>query len=275
MSGLTFPLPKSVRTRIAWRGIADPLIDWALIVLGFVLAADGSVWGVGMGVLLIGSGQHRLAVLGHEGAHYLLFANRRLNNVVSNVLCMYPLGTTVESYRVWHFDHHRHVGTDHDPELGVKDGWKYRTPMPHWKIGLLALTDLAGFGIAELLRLQWVLRPRSRRSWTGLITFWSAIVGIAWMFGAWMLPTVWLVSLVTVFWALHRVRALSEHTEIQGTHRFRPHPLLRFALFPHGTWMHYEHHKWPSVPRYHLHTVREFDAEEAVVDFRSILSRMS
>lgn len=275
MNGTTRTLPAIVRTRIAWRGIVDPLLDWVPIVLGFVLVFHGSIWGIGLGILLIGSCQHRLAILGHEGAHYLLFRSRRLNNAVSNILCMYPLGTTVESYRAWHFDHHRHVGTDHDPELGVKNGWKYRTPMPRWKIGLLALSDLLGLGGVELLRLQWVLRPTSGRSLAGLMTYWSVVAGVAWILDLWVLPLVWLVSLVTVFWALHRVRALSEHTEIHGTHRFRPHPLLRFALFPHGTWMHYEHHKYPSVPRYHLGTVRDIDVEETVVDFLSVLSRMS
>ena len=32
-----------------------------------------------MAVCLVGALQHRLAGLGHEGAHYILFRNRRLN----------------------------------------------------------------------------------------------------------------------------------------------------------------------------------------------------
>jgi len=268
-------LPPLVRRRIVWRGAVDPLLDWIVITLGFVLADSGSVWGIGLGVLLVASGQHRLAVLGHEGVHYLLFRNRRLNNLVSNILCMYGLGTTIESYRAWHFDHHRHVGTPLDPELGVKIGWKYRTPMPPWKIALLTVMDCLGFGIVELLRLQWKIRPRTARSRAGLIGFWSVVISIVWICDQWFLLGVWMISLVTLFWALFRIRALSEHTDITGTHRFQPHMLFRFALFPHGTWMHYEHHKWPSVPRYHLRKVRAIDTDDPVVDFQSVLSRLS
>src|SRR5438045_4205243 len=43
-----------------------------------------------LAVLLIGAGQHRLTTLGHEASHYTLFKNRKLNELASDFLCMFP-----------------------------------------------------------------------------------------------------------------------------------------------------------------------------------------
>jgi fatty acid desaturase len=63
--------------------------------------------------LCIGAGQHRLATLTHEAAHYILFRNRLLNDFVSEWFCMFPLFGTTHSYRVQHLGHHQYPN---DPE---------------------------------------------------------------------------------------------------------------------------------------------------------------
>jgi len=68
---------------------------------------------VGMGIV-----QHRLAGLVHEGAHHILFKNRLLNELASDLLCMFPLFSTTSQYRVMHLGHHDYVNDwEHDPEL--------------------------------------------------------------------------------------------------------------------------------------------------------------
>ena len=73
---------------------------------------------VGLAVVLIGACQHRLAGLGHEGSHHVLFRNRWLNELVADWVCMFPLFTTTDHYRSLHLGHHRWVN-DHekDPEF--------------------------------------------------------------------------------------------------------------------------------------------------------------
>ncbi len=94
---------------------------WWLIPAGFVAT------------FLVGVMQHRLAMLGHEGSHYVLFRNRQLNEVASNWLCFYPLWSLTHNYRVQHFAHHQHVN---DPELDpvviemMTSGNYFRYPMP-------------------------------------------------------------------------------------------------------------------------------------------------
>ncbi len=42
-------------------------------------------------IILIGAGQHQLSGLAHEGVHHILFKNRLLNDLASDLLTMFPL----------------------------------------------------------------------------------------------------------------------------------------------------------------------------------------
>ncbi len=46
---------------------------------------------LGLGIVLVGAIQHRLAGLGHEAAHYSLLKNKLLNDLVGDVFCMFPI----------------------------------------------------------------------------------------------------------------------------------------------------------------------------------------
>jgi fatty acid desaturase len=64
--------------------------------------------------LCVGATQHRLATFTHEAAHYVLFHNRLLNELVSEWFCMFPVLGTTHPYRVQHIGHHQYPN---DPEL--------------------------------------------------------------------------------------------------------------------------------------------------------------
>lgn len=73
---------------------------------------------VAVTIVLIGAIQHRLAALGHEGSHHMLFRHRWLNELVADWLCMFPLFTTTDHYRSLHLGHHRWVNDlERDPEF--------------------------------------------------------------------------------------------------------------------------------------------------------------
>ncbi len=71
-----------------------------------------------LAMVLIGGIQHRLAGLGHEASHYSFMKNRFLNDFVPDVLCMFPLMTTVHFYRLFHMAHHQFTNDpERDPDL--------------------------------------------------------------------------------------------------------------------------------------------------------------
>ncbi|MDF1752318.1 MAG: fatty acid desaturase [Verrucomicrobiales bacterium] len=84
-------------------------------------------------VLMTGSLMHRIGLLGHEASHGLLHSNRKWNDLLSDLLCFYPLWSSTDSYRNKHLGHHLHPNDpDRDPNMaGEKTEALYaRFPMP-------------------------------------------------------------------------------------------------------------------------------------------------
>src|SRR3954470_8108492 len=72
-----------------------------------------------LAVMVIGARQLGLAILMHDAAHGLLFANRRLNEWAGTWLCASPVFTSLTLYRPYHLTHHRHTQQAEDPDLGL------------------------------------------------------------------------------------------------------------------------------------------------------------
>src|SRR5262245_2888070 len=80
-----------------WLHLGGSYLFLALVIGGTIAfyherAALGLAWLWNVAVTfvavqLIGIGQHRLVMLGHEASHYLLFRHRLLNELASDWLC--------------------------------------------------------------------------------------------------------------------------------------------------------------------------------------------
>ena len=68
-------------------------------------------------VVVIGSRQLGLAVLMHEGGHWLLFPRSTVNTQVARWLCAFPIWTDLGRYRRRHHLHHRYTQQPDDPDL--------------------------------------------------------------------------------------------------------------------------------------------------------------
>lgn len=66
-----------------------------------------------LAILVVGASQHQLAGATHEATHHILFRNRRLNELVSDWLCMFPLFSSTYIFRLHHLAHHQFIN---DPE---------------------------------------------------------------------------------------------------------------------------------------------------------------
>jgi fatty acid desaturase len=237
-------------------------IDWGWIALAMGLAIHVAPhWlTVPLALFIIGTRQHAIAVLAHDAAHFRYHPNKRINDLLGNAFSLWPIGLTIEGYRGFHLEHHKHNGKHHeDPEFQIRRGWYYRLPTGPAKFCGMFATDLAGFGLPELIKVSWAVRPRRWRDGLGLLLFWAGVLTVCAAVGAWMYLLLWFVALCTTFYAVFRVRAWSEHQGIDGTHRFHAGPLLRFVFWPHHTYCHYEHHRWPAIPCFNLPAARQRD----------------
>ena len=83
-----------------------------------VVAEQGLGWwwnipATAVAVLIMGATQHQLGGIVHEGTHFILFENRKLNELASDWLGAFPIYTSTYAFRLHHLAHHQFVN---DPE---------------------------------------------------------------------------------------------------------------------------------------------------------------
>jgi fatty acid desaturase len=241
--------------------LAAVLRNWFVIVLTIAAAWElDRILVYALAVLVIGTRQHALVILQHDGTHYHVSRKKRLNNLAMDFLTAWPLGFSTSGYRRYHLAHHRWQGTAADPELSTygRFAGKWSADANRYQ---LFISDLLGFGAAEVLVL-WDDIMKSRDPKAKLQRYLEIAGMIAWPLGAGGLLTalvgwrlcacvagLWYGSLLTSFFAAFRLRAYSEHIGSEGTHRWRQPALWRRLLYlPENTWLHWEHHAWPGIP---------------------------
>ncbi len=74
-------------------------------------------------IVVIGASQHQFGGAVHEGTHYMLFADRKLNELASDWFAAFPLFTSTYQFRLHHLAHHQFVNDpERDPDIGqLKD----------------------------------------------------------------------------------------------------------------------------------------------------------
>jgi fatty acid desaturase len=255
----------SRRTALPW--MKDAVLDWAVILgaLGVVhLFSNPVTWLLAL--LIIGNRQHALAILGHDGTHFTLSRNRRLNDHLTNLIAFWPIGLTVSGYRTLHFKHHRHAGTEDDPELGHK-----RSRSPQWdlpakpsRILKYALLDIVGGSLPDYLIILKYSKPDKRSEYLPLLCFHAVAITLLAVSELWWAGLLWYAGLVTTFMMSFRLRLWLEHQGTPDTHRLYLNFWQALLLAPHNSWMHWEHHAWPSIPYHRLAEVRRHDTEKPV-----------
>ena len=82
-------------------------------------------------IVLVGAGQHQLSGLAHEGSHHILFKNRLLNDLASDLLCMFPLFSSTHHHRLQHHAHHQFVNDPlRDPDVSQLQTSGHWLPFP-------------------------------------------------------------------------------------------------------------------------------------------------
>lgn len=259
-----------------WRGAAAVLTQWGWIAAAAALALYTGHWLAWLAaIVIIGTRQHALAILGHDAAHHRLFTHRAVNDWAANLLIGFPLGFSLTRYRPFHLAHHRHSFTDQvqDPE------WNYLQADPDlvWPKPAPAATrifacDFLGLNTPTVLRLlkrfsPWLIFWRGRAEEPPLrvseriaLVLFAGLSAIVLTLTNMWLPflLLWIVPLLTVFMAVVRLRTIAEHSglaeseELDATRTVLPSRIEAFLIAPCGVNYHLEHHLYPSVPCYNL-----------------------
>ena len=219
-------------------------------------------------VMVIGGRQLGLAILMHDAAHGLLFADRRLNDSVGSWLCAYPVFTSLMLYRPYHLQHHRFTQQPEDPDLGLSAAF----PVSRRSLRRKILRDLTGqtaylrrgdqirraLGPADLgvvARLGNLWRREKGPLTVNLALFGGLAAAGYW----WLYPVLWLVPLATWYQLASRVRNIAEHAVVPdnddplcNTRTTHANPMIRLLLAPYWVNFHLEHHLFMFVPCWRL-----------------------
>ena len=265
--------------RSAWRASAAVLHDFAVSALAIFLALY--LWPNPLVLLIcivvIGTRQHALFVIAHDAAHYLLYDNRRLNDLVGRACAMLQ-GLSMCTYRVIHRLHHNNLYGELDPDTALHGGYprgkaylvkkllKDLSGFTAWKTyayflgGAPALNTSTNVAVRPLDDTSSRLREEARRDRNLVIVFHLVVLALfAWSGYLVQYLVLWILPLVTVVQAILRLRAIAEHgattdfsSPLTAARTNLGPAWLRWALFPHNVGYHIEHHLYASVPQHNL-----------------------
>jgi fatty acid desaturase len=238
------------------------ILNWALIVLAMHLALNfNHLAGYFLAIFFIGTRQHAIAGLGHEGAHGLVASKKKINDLFTCLFTFWPLVMTLSGYKKFHFQHHRHLGSEKDPELQHKawsqSEWSLPVKKTFWMRQLLK--DLCGLSALEMVKLIKLTLPERKSNLFFLLCCNFSAQLLLLYFGFWPYLLLWHISILTSFWAMFRLRIWIEHMGTNETHRVHIPLLSRIVFAPVGYMYHWEHHHYMKVPFYRMSQIRKLD----------------
>lgn len=245
------------------RNVGSVLLCWLqpLVTIG------GAVW-IGhplaylAAFVLMGPAFARLAILGHEAAHKLLFSNKRWNDAVGRWVIAYPSFVPLDAYRRGHFAHHKDEFGPNEPDMNLYNGY----PITEASFRRKLWRDARGTsGWKNLKGLLGALRsPSSRSIALRIFAMQVPLVVVAVLVGRWWLyPLLWLGPWLTTWRVINRLRSIAEHGGMQRskdrrqtTHHVEQSWLARFWIVPFNTGWHLAHHvdmgvPWRNLPKLH------------------------
>jgi fatty acid desaturase len=304
-------LPREVVQRLTrrspWRATAAIFHD--LVVLAAAIGAGLYFWPNPLALLvcvpIIGTRQHALFVIAHDAAHYLLYQDRVLNDLVGRA-CATLQGLSMCTYRVIHRLHHNNLYGELDPDTALHGGYprgkmylikkllKDLSGLTAWKTyayflgGAPALNTKTNVALRPLDDTSQKLRSEAHNDRNFVIAF-HVVALAAFGVSGYLIEylVLWVLPLVTVVQAILRLRAIAEHgatTDFSSpltAARTNVAPAwLEWLIFPHHVNYHIEHHLYASVPHYNLPALhREMRAHGVlegaeVIAFRATLGKI-
>lgn len=259
---VTFALQYS---RVNLRSMTMILLEWLAIVVTLRVAVAVGDWRLyALACLVIATRQHALFILYHDATHYHISRHRFTNDFLINLAIGVPGAVPVEFYRPLHLEHHRHVGTAHDPErrfLYQKQPWEFQ-PLDTVRLVRQLLGDLLLVNTLRTMRAYRsaggaVVRPTVPLLCATIV--WAVIVALlVYLCGMRvlvLLGALWFGPLFTLGVLLQKIRSFAEHSGGPGvtpgwenwTYAWRVRWLSRLCIWPYHINLHLQHHRNPNV----------------------------
>ena len=252
-------------------------VNFVIIAAAFALPV---LWpnflSVIVAVLLLGGRQLGLAVIYHDCSHSVLFRTRWLNDFVGHWIAGGLLNTSMYAYRNYHLKHHRFAGTAEDPDIPLASQY----PTSRDSLKRKFLRDVSGRTGFKTVAAQ-LKRVRPVRN-APFITSHLVLFGALWSVGLPELYALWWVAHIFVYFAILRLRFISEHgvavDRLSPDARENTSTTVlswweRLFIGPNYVNFHLEHHLSAAVPCYRLSALHRLLAERGFFAAHDCLSR--
>ncbi|MBI2811361.1 MAG: fatty acid desaturase [Candidatus Melainabacteria bacterium] len=271
--------------------IVDLVLNWAGIILAFYLMGHfQSIPVYCLGAVWIGLRLYALFIMGHDGAHFCLNQNHKINDWILRWFILGPMGMELEDGRRNHLLHHKTVGTAADPDRyihslsnknSVSDFLLFCSGLATFKRTVLKITRLpeASSDGSEKLPKAVALKHFLKQRIPIFVT--QPIIILAfWLFNIpiWLYPVLWVAPVYFGVFLPDEIRAFCDHAvavipdEAADQSRLVSFHTSWFeAMFysPYNMNYHAEHHIWPGVPYYNRQEVYKFLKSHPSVTYRS------
>jgi fatty acid desaturase len=223
-----------------------------------------------LALVVVSMRMNALFVVAHESWHYNLFRSRKLNEIAGAIFAAWPTVMPYVHNRTSHWNHHRHVGTERDPDSYA---WAWKDD----ERGLLArelFFTATGLGYAvRIARLVFGLqkpppapgrpprpgmeRAAALREIPRLLLVHLVIFSIFWktMGPLWYFP-LWLFPALGPYPAITGLREFLEHRR-GALIVYRAGPIGRFVFGCFNFHLHAYHHACAAAPWFTLPEYRE------------------
>ena len=185
------------------------------VMLAVTVAATAFLPGVGgppllvaaLGAISIGYWIAYLQLFIHEGAHYNLAPDRADSDRLCDLAISWVIGISVASYRPFHFQHHRALGTTADTE----HSYFFPLNLMFFAKTLLGVR-VPGSGRVAPLKCPDSASGFRSRTMAGAVGAWSDYLA-ALAAGGWWLALAWLVGVGAIFPFFSALRQFLEHRD--------------------------------------------------------------
>ena len=260
-----------------WQGTLMLGGNVALLAAAFALAI---IWPNPLtflaAILIIAGRQLGLSIVLHDSAHKALFRTPRLNEFAGQWIGGAAVDVPLQLYRDYHLNHHRHAGTDKDPDQGLVKSY----PVTRDSLRRKFTRDLTGQTAVRDLVMAW--RKPDWRAKLPFLTFQLVLVASLAAAGAVWACALWWVARIFVYPAIMRLRNIGEHGV--ATDRYNTEPRLnthttvarwfeRLLVAPNNVNYHLEHHMFAAVPPYNLRRLHRLLASRGYYDGYACITR--
>jgi fatty acid desaturase len=214
-----------------------------------------------LAALIIGSRFHALGVLMHEGSHYRLHTNRKLNEILSTIMSSTIL-IPFDDYRSNHLTHHKNLNSQKDPDFIKRQTNDWSFPKSRKEYAWVLLKDLVGINSLNLIQnLKHNKKNSKSKSKSQYFVFYTIVIIMLAAISFFGLLDKYIIycilPIATITKTIMRLRAAADHFGInrKAENASRDtiyHPILREFLIPCGIGYHAVHHVFMGVPYYNL-----------------------